>query len=107
MTSSTASSSSELSSGVSYPSIYTNYINVYLSIDKLTNPNYATWSSDARLWLKSQRYLDHLVPKEHTLTPAEDDYWETIDAQLYVVLKDTLDISLKQLFRSHETCTEI
>jgi len=107
MASSAASSNSEISSGVSDPSIYTNYVNVHLSTDKLTGPNYATWSSDGRLWLKSQRYLDHLVPKAPTLSPAENDRWETIDAQLCVILKGTLDPSLKQLFRSYETCAKI
>jgi len=104
---SAASSHSENSSGVSDPSIYTNYVNVHLSIDKLTGHNYATWSSDVRLWLKSQRYLDHLVPKAPTLTPTENDRWETIDVQLCVVLKGTFDPSLKQLFRSYETCAQI
>jgi len=107
MASSTASSNSVISSGVSDPYIYTNYVNVHLSIDKLTGPNYATWSSDVRLWLKSHKYLDHLALKAHTLTLTENDHWETIDAQLCVVLKGTLDPSLKQLFRSYETCAQI
>jgi len=59
------------------------------------------------IMVKSQRYLDHLAPKAPTLTPTENDRWETIDAQLCVVLKDTLDPSLKQLFRSCETCAQI
>jgi len=92
---------------VSDPSVYTNYVNVHLSIDKLIGPNYAIWSSDVRLWLKSQKYLDHLAPKAPTLTPAEDDRWDTIDAQLCVVLKDTLDPSLKEDFCSYETCAQI
>jgi len=70
----TTSSSFEISSGVFDQSIYTKYVNVHLSINKLIGPNYATWSSDVRLWLKSQRYLDYLVPKAHTLTPAENDH---------------------------------
>ena len=53
MASSAASSHSENSSNVSDPSIYTNYINVHLSIDKLTGHNYATWSYDVRLCFKS------------------------------------------------------
>ena len=64
-------------------------------------------ASDIRLWLKSQRYLDHLASKAPSLTPVEDDRWETIDAQLCVVLKGTLDPSLKQLFCSYETCAQI
>ena len=107
MASSAASSNSKISSSVSDPSIYTNYINVHLSIGKLTCPNYAKWSSDVRLWLKSQRYLDHLAQKAPTLTPTEDDRWETIDAQLCVVLKVTLDPSLKELFCSYEKCAQI
>jgi len=35
-----------------------------------------------------------------------DGRWETIDAQLCVVLKGTLDPSLKQIFRSYETCAQ-
>ena len=93
MASSAASSSSEISSGVSDPSIYTNYVNVHLSIDKLIGANYTTWSSDVRLWLKSQRYLDHLALKAPALSPAEVDRWEIIDSQLCVVLKSTLDPS--------------
>jgi len=92
---------------VSDPSIYTNYVNVHLSIDKLTQPNYVTWSSDVRLWLTSQRYLDHLAPKAPSLTPTEDDRWETIDVELCVVLKGTLDPLLKQLFCSYETGAQI
>ena len=107
MASFAASSSLAISYGVSDPSIYTNYVNVHLSVKKLTGPNYATWSLDVRLWLKSQRYVDHLSSKAPTLTPAEADCWETIDAQLCVVLKGTLDPSLKQLFRSYEICAQI
>jgi len=42
------------------PSIYTNYVNVHLSIDKLDDSNYATWASDIKLWFESQGYVDHL-----------------------------------------------
>ena len=42
-------------------SIYTNYVNVHLSIDKLDGTNYDTWASDIKLWLKSQGYVDHLT----------------------------------------------
>jgi len=38
---------------MSNPSIYTNYVNVHLSIDKLDETNYDTWASDIKLWLKS------------------------------------------------------
>ena len=40
-------------------SIYTNYVNVHLSIDKLDGTNYDTWASNIKLWLKSQGYVDH------------------------------------------------
>jgi len=30
-----------------------NYVNVQLYIEKLIGPNYATWTLDVRLWLKS------------------------------------------------------
>jgi len=107
MTSSASSTTSTSASASSDPSVYINYVNVHLSINKLTDPNYATWSLDVRLWLKSQRYLDYLASKAPTLTLADDDRWKTIDGQLCVVLKGTLDSSLKQLFRSYETCTKI
>jgi len=42
-------------------SIYTNYVNVHLSIKKLDKTNYDTWASDIKLWLKSQGYVDHLT----------------------------------------------
>jgi len=60
-----------------------------------------------RLWLKSQRYLNHLARKAPTLTLVEDDRWETIDAQLCVVFNGTLDPSLKQFFCSYEKCAQI
>jgi len=41
------------------PSIYTNYVNVHLSIDKLDGTNYDTWAFDIKLWLNSQDYVDH------------------------------------------------
>ena len=52
---------SSSSTPLSKPSVYTNYINVHLSIDKLDGINYATWASDIKLWLKSQGYEDHLT----------------------------------------------
>ena len=42
-------------------SIYINYVNVHLSIDKYDGTNYDTWASDIKLWLKSQGYVDHLT----------------------------------------------
>jgi len=36
------------------PSIYTNYVNIHLSIDKLDGTNYDTCASDIKLWLKSR-----------------------------------------------------
>jgi len=104
MTSSTTSTSTNVAFD---PSVYTNYVNVHLSIDKLIGLNFATWSSNVRLWLKSQRYLDYLALKALTFTFAEDDRCDTIDAQLCVVLKGTLDPSLKWIFRSYETCAQI
>ena len=43
------------------PSIYINYVNVHLSIDKLDGTNYDTWTSNIKLWLKIQGYVDHLT----------------------------------------------
>ena len=78
------------------PSIYTNYVNVHFSIDKLDGTNYDTWASDIKLWLKSQGYVDHLT---HPLVVENEvSRWLKIDAQLCIVIKSTIDSSLKQIF---------
>jgi len=52
MASSTASSSVLSSSTPVFdPFVYTNYVNVHLSIDKLDGTYYVTWVSDIKLWL--------------------------------------------------------
>ena len=86
-------------------SIYTNYVNVHLSIDKLDGTNYDTWASDIKLWLKSQGYVDHLT--HPTLAENEVVRWSKIDAQLCIVIKSTIHSSLKQIFRTYETCSEV
>ena len=90
---------------MSDPSIYTNYVNVHLSIDKLDGTNYDTWASDIKLWLKSQGYVDHLT--HPTLAENEVVRWSKIDAQLCIVIKSTIHSSLKQIFRTYETCSEV
>jgi len=78
------------------PSIYTNYVNVHLSIDKSDGINYDTWVSDIKLWLKRHSYVDHLTRPR----VAEDEVfrWLKIDAQLCIVIKSTIHSSLKQFF---------
>jgi len=56
-----SSATTNASSTFPIPDHYTNYVNVYLSIDKLDGKNYITWASEIRLWLKSQGYIDHLT----------------------------------------------
>jgi len=62
------------------PSIYTNYVNVHLSIDKLDGTNYDIWASYIKLWFKSQGYLDHLTCPN--VVENEIFHWLKIDAQL-------------------------
>ncbi|XP_068480796.1 uncharacterized protein [Phaseolus vulgaris] len=101
---SSASVTTVASSAVIMPdsSIYTNFVNVHLSINKLDGTNYDTWASDIKLWLKSQGYVDHL-----TLAENEVFRWLKIDAQLCIVIKSTIHSSLKQIFRTYETCSEV
>ena len=87
------------------PSIYTNYVNVHLSIDKLDETNYYTWALDIKLWLQSQGYVDHLT--HPTLAENEVFRWLKIDVQLCIVIKSTIHSSLKQIFRTYETCSEV
>lgn len=49
-----ASSLSDLSSVTSMfdLSIYNNYVNVHLHIDKLDVTNYVTWDLDVEIWLR-------------------------------------------------------
>ena len=75
------------------PSIYTNYVNVHLSIDKLDGTNYDTWLSNIKLWLKSQGYVDHLT--HPIVAKNEVSRWLKIDAQLCIVIKSTIHSSLK------------
>jgi len=86
-------------------SIYTNYFNVHLSIDKLDETNYDTWASDIKLWLKSQGYVDHLT--HPTVAENEVLRWLKIDAQLCIVIKSTIHPSLKLIFRTYETCSKV
>jgi len=56
---STVAASFDLSSVISTcnSSVYINYVNVHLLIDKLDDTNYATWALDVKLWLKRQGML--------------------------------------------------
>ena len=85
------------------PSIYTNYLNVHLSIGKLDETNYDTRASDIKLWLKSQDYVDHLTQCVHTITADEASCWLKIDAQLCIVIKSNIHSSFKQNFCVFET----
>jgi len=76
---------------MSDPSIYTNYVNVHLSIDKLDGTNYDTGSLDIKLWLKSQSYVDHLT--HPNVAENEVSCWLKIDAQLCIVIKSTVHSS--------------
>ncbi|XP_052737011.1 uncharacterized protein LOC128197982 [Vigna angularis] len=104
---SSSSTNTSIGGSSSDPSIYTNYVNVHLSIDKLDGTNYATWASDIKLWLKSQGYLDHLTQNVTTAPIDDTSRWMKIDAQLCIVIKSTIHSSLKQMFRSYETCSEV
>ena len=108
MASSAANSSvSSSSTPLSEPSVYTNYVNVHLSIDKLDGTNYATWASDIKLWLKSQGYEDHLTQSVTTVAADEVSRLTKIDAQLCIVIKSTINSSLKQMFHLYETCSDV
>jgi len=86
-------------------SIYTNFVNVHLSIDKLDITNYDTWASYINLWLKSQGYVDH--PTRPNVSENEVSCWLKIDAQLCIVIKSMIHSSLTQIFRTYETCSEV
>jgi len=82
-------------------SIYTNYVNVYFSIPKLDDTIYEIWASYVKLWLKSQRYVDHISQNVSTIGFVAVTRWLKIDAQLCI------NSSLKQPFYSYKTCFEI
>ena len=107
MASSTTSFAATVASSVATMldlSIYTNYVNVHLSFDKLDGTNYDTWASDIKLWLKNG-YVDHLT--HPNVAENEVCRWLKIDAQLCIVIKFTIHSSLKQFFRIYETCLEV
>jgi len=66
--------SSDLSSAIAASdlSIYTNYVGMHLSINKLDNTNYIIWTLNVKLWLKSQEYVDHITQKRTSTDSAED-----------------------------------
>jgi len=41
--------------------IYTSYVNVQLSNDKLDRTNYGIWAFGIKLWLESHGYVDHFI----------------------------------------------
>jgi len=87
------------------PSIYTNYVNIHLSIDKFDGINYETWTSDFKLWLKSQGYVHHLT--HPNVAENEVSRWLKIDAQLCILIKFTICSSLKQFFRTYEIFSKV
>jgi len=76
-------------------SIYTNYVNAHLSIDKLDGTNYDTWALYIKLWLKSQAYVNGLT--RPNVAENEVSCWLKIDAQLCIVIKYTIQSSLKKI----------
>jgi len=50
------------------PSIYTRYVNVHLSIEKLDRTNYDAWTLDIKLWLNSQLCVDHITQSVASIT---------------------------------------
>jgi len=59
-------------------SIYINYVNVHIFIDKLDGTNYDTWASNIKLWLKCQGYANHLT--HPIVAENEVSRWLKIDA---------------------------
>jgi len=88
-------------------SIYTNYVNVHLFINKLDGTNYDTWTSNIKLWFKSQVHVDHLTKCSVDVDENKIFRGLKIDAQLCIVIKSTIHSSLKQIFRSYETYLEV
>ncbi|XP_071920701.1 uncharacterized protein [Coffea arabica] len=77
-----------------------------ITIEKLKGSNYFTWAADVELWFMGQGYKDHLTTKpDDTMT--DPSKWERIDAQLCSMLWQTIDSSLKQIFRPHKTCFSV
>nr|KYP65372.1 Retrovirus-related Pol polyprotein from transposon TNT 1-94 [Cajanus cajan] len=88
-------------------SIFTNYANVPLFIDKLDGTNYDTWASDIKFWLKGQDYVALLTQTAASVYEKNRPRWSKIDAQICSVLKSTIHPSLKQIFYAHETCVDV
>ena len=77
-----------------------------ITTEKLKGSNYSTWAADVELWFMGQGYKDHLTTKpDDTMT--DPSKWERIDAQLCSMLWQTIDSSLKQIFRPHKTCFSV
>ncbi|WVY93382.1 hypothetical protein V8G54_032470 [Vigna mungo] len=51
--------------------------------------------------------VDHLTKNVTSATIEDTSRWMKIDAQLCIVIKSTIHSSLKQMFRSYETCSEV
>jgi len=64
-------------------------------------------ASDIKLWLKSQDYVDYLTQCVRIVAADEASRRLKIDAQLCIVIKSTILLSLKQNFRVFETCSEV
>ena len=79
---------------------------MHVFIEKLDGTN-DTRTSNIKLWLKSQSYVDHLTQSVVTITENEISRWLKIDAQLCIVLKSTIHSSLKQIFRAYEPCSAV
>jgi len=62
---------------------------------------------NVKLWLKRQGYLDHLTLKVSNVALNDFCCWKRIDAHLCMVLKNTIQSSLKPMFRTYDTCYEV
>jgi len=65
--------------------------------------DYATWASNLKLKLESQGYLDHLTQKVTDITPSDLPRYKRIFPHICMVLKNTIQSSLKQMFRAIRT----
>ena len=87
-------------------SIYTNHVNVHLSIDKLDRINYDTWASNIKLWLKSQSYVDYLTHNVVTIVGNEASQLLKL-MLIYAWFSSLLFIYHWNIFRASETCLEV
>lgn len=88
-------------------SIFINYVTSPLSVEKLNGPNYDSWFGDIKLWVKGIKYEDHLTKSIDRVPSSKKSTWKKIDAQLRSVIKSTLHLDIKPIFRPHVTCESV